>query len=136
VTADQLLPWSARVFGAAFVVHAVDHLIRGFDASPTFVMAVGFVQGALVLVAVGMVLLGAPHATVAAVVVGLLSIFAVTYGHLLPDTSQQYADSFATAPHTNVSWFSWLSASAEAAAATLFVLAGARALLSRRQAAY
>lgn len=125
------LTWPARAFGAAFVIHALDHLIRGFDASPTFVMAVGFVQGAFVLLAVALVLARAPQAAAVAVVVGLASAFLVTYGHLLPGTSQTFADSFATQPNTHVTWFSWTTGVAEAVTAIAFAAAGALALRPR-----
>ena len=45
-------------------------------------------------------------------------------GHQLPTFLPGYQDSFISLPHTNVSWFSWVSLAASMAAGILFGFAG------------
>ncbi|ORW08981.1 hypothetical protein AWC14_22605 [Mycobacterium kyorinense] len=58
--------------------------------------------------------------------VGFGSAVGFTYAHLLPTIFPGYQDSFVSAPHINVTWFSWFSALAEIGTAVVFALAGLR----------
>lgn len=122
----QLLRMAAIAFAAGYSVHGLDHFRRGLAASPDLVVAAGTVQGAFVLIAVWMALTGRRGAPVAAIVVGFGSALLFTYGHLLPVS----LDSFVAEPHTNVTWFSWVTAAGEIGTGILFGLAGTRARLS------
>jgi hypothetical protein len=124
---DRLMRWSAVAFAIGFSVHALDHLRRGMMASPTAVMVGGTVQAVFVVVAVAMALTRRSRAPEAAIVVGFGSAVLFTYAHLLPTFWAGYQDSFISAPHTNVTWFSWLSAVAEIGTGVIFGVAGVRA---------
>ena len=130
---DRVLRWAAVIFAIGFAVHGLDHLRRGMMASPAFIMVGGTVQGVFVLIALAMALTHRERAPQAAIVVGFGSGLLFTYGHLLPTFLSGYQDSFISAPHTNVTWFSWLSAVAEIGTGVLFGIAGARALRARRR---
>jgi hypothetical protein len=135
---DRLIRWSAVAFAIGFTVHGLDHLRRGMMASPTAVMVGGTVQGVFVVVAVAMALTRRSRAPEAAIVVGFGSAVLFTYAHVLPTFWVGYQDSFISAPHTNVTWFSWLTAVAEIGTGIIFgvagVLARQRRLLSVRAA--
>jgi hypothetical protein len=128
---DVFLRWAAVIFALGFAVHGYDHMRRGMMASPTFVMVGGTVQGILVVIAVVMAVMRSNRAPEAAIVVGFGSAVVFTYAHLLPTFWSGYQDSFLSAPHTNVTWFSWLSAVAEIGTGVVFGVAGVRARLAR-----
>jgi formate/nitrite transporter FocA (FNT family) len=128
---ERFVRRAAIVFAVGYSVHALDHLRRGFSASPTQVMIVGAIQGVFVAIAIWMALAGKRRAPVAAVLVGFGSALLFTYGHLIPELS---LDSFVTAPHPTVTWFSWLSAVTEIGTGIVFGIAGVRALLMRDRA--
>ena len=130
---DRFLRWAAVIFAIGFAVHGLDHLRRGMMASPTPVVVGGTVQGVFVVIAVAMALTHRKGAPQAAIVVGFGSGVLFTYAHLLPTFLSDYQDSFISAPHPNVTWFSWLSAVAEIGTGVLFGIAGARAVWARRR---
>jgi hypothetical protein len=132
---DRFLLWAGVAFAVGVAVHGSDHLRRGMMTSPISIMAGGGVQTLLVAVAVVMVLTHQARAPQAAIVVGFGSAAVFSYAHLLPTFWPGYQDSFISLPHTNVTWFSWLSAVAEIGAGVVFGVAGIRATrapLSRR----
>jgi hypothetical protein len=124
---SRVLVWAAISFAIGFGVHGLDHLRRGMSASPMFIMVGGSVQGLLVAIAVIMVLTARPRAPLAAMVVGFGSAVVFTYAHLLPTIWPGYQDSFISLPHTNVTWFSWLTAVAEIGTGIVFGAIGIRA---------
>ncbi|GBE64429.1 hypothetical protein MFM001_08910 [Mycobacterium sp. MFM001] len=126
------LRWAAVAFAIGFAVHGLDHLRRGMSASPPFIMVIGMVQMAFVVLAVAMVLRRHARAPLAAVVVGFGSAVGFTYAHLLPTIFPGYQDSFISPPHINVTWFSWFSALTEIGTAVVFALAGLREVSSVR----
>lgn len=128
---DRLLRWTAVAFAIGFGIHALDHLRRGMSASPMVVMIGGNVQAVLVLIAAAMALTHRFRAPEAAVGVGFGSALVFTYAHLLPTFWDGYQDSYISLPHTNVTWFSWLSAITEIGTGILFGLVGARAIRDR-----
>jgi hypothetical protein len=133
----ETLRWAAIAFVIGFGIHGLDHLRRGMSASPPFIMVGGMIQGLFVTVAVVMALTRRPQrqwAPEAAVAVGFGSAVAFTYGHLLPTFLPGYQDSFISAPHINVTWFSWFSALTEIGTGIVFAIAGIRARRSVRVA--
>jgi hypothetical protein len=128
---DRALRWAAVAFALGFGIHALDHLRRGMSASPMAVMIGGSVQGVLVAVAVAMVLTGRYRAPEAAIGIGFGSALLFTYAHLLPTFWNGFQDSYISLPHTNVNWFSWLSAVAEIGTGIVFGLVGIRAARDR-----
>ena len=135
---DRFLCWAAIAFGLGFAVHGLDHLHRGMSASPILIVVGGGVQGLFVATAIVMVLMRRTRAPLAAIAVGFGSALVFTYAHLLPTVWSGYQDSFVSLPHTNVTWFSWLSAVAEIGTGIVFAFAGiqaARARSTRRAAA-
>lgn len=120
----RFLRWAGLAFGLGFGIHGLDHLRRGFDASPDAVMVIGSIQGAFVLLAVAMAWRAHRHAGIAAILVGVASVLLVTFGHLLPASSEDFSDSFVTPPSTNVNVCSWVSAWLEIATAVAFAAAG------------
>lgn len=127
----RFLRWAAAAFAVGFGIHALDHLRRGMSASPPFIMAVGQIQGAVVAAAVLMALTYRSRAPLVAVVVGFGSAAGFTYAHLLPTFLPGYQDSFISAPHINVTWFSWLSALTEIGTGLMFGFAGVEAVKNR-----
>ncbi len=123
--------WAATAFVIGFGIHAFDHGRRGMSASPPFIAAIGSIQGLLVAVAVVMAWTHRRRAPLAAVVVGFGSAVGFTYAHLLPTFLPGYQDSFISAPHTNVTWFSWVSALTEISTGLVFGLAGVEAVQNR-----
>jgi hypothetical protein len=124
---DRVLKWSAVVFAIGFGIHGLDHLRRGMSASPMAVIIGGNLQAVLVIIAVAMVLTSRYRAPEAAIGIGFGSAVLFTYAHLLPTFWSDLQDSYISLPHTNVTWFSWLSAVAEIGTGILFGLAGIRA---------
>lgn len=124
----QFLPCAAAAFVIGFGIHGVDHLRRGMSASPPFIMIGGGVQGVLVAAAVILVCTRRARAAQAAILVGFGSALVFSYAHLLPTLLPGYQDSFISPPHTNVTWFSWLSAVAEIGTGMLFGFAGIEAV--------
>ena len=128
---ERILRWAAVAFAIGFAVHGVDHFRRGMAASPTAVVIGGAVQGVLVAIAVAMAVTRSARAPQAAIVVGFGSAALFTYAHVLPTIFAGYQDSFVSAPHPNVTWFSWLSAAAEIGTGLIFGVAGIRARQAR-----
>jgi hypothetical protein len=128
---NAFLRWAAVLFAIGWAVHGFDHMRRGMMASPTFIVVGGTVQAILVVIAVVMALTGRTWAPEAAIVVGFGSAAVFTYAHLLPTLWSGYQDSFLSAPHTNVSWFSWVGALAEIGTGIVFGVAGVRARAAR-----
>ncbi|MEZ0365209.1 hypothetical protein ACAG26_16130 [Mycobacterium sp. pUA109] len=117
-------------FAIGFAIHGLDHLRRGMSASPPAVMVGGTVQAVFVVLAVVLALRNHPRARRAAVLAGFGSAVLFSYAHLLPTIWPGYQDSFVSPPHTNVTWFSWLSAVAEVG--TGIVVGGAGIAATRR----
>jgi hypothetical protein len=130
-SSDSLLRRAAVAFGIAVAVHGLDHLRRGMTASPPDVMVAGTVQFVLVAIAVWMSLKDSAWAPLAAIVVGFVSAILFIYAHVLPTWWHVLSDSFVSEPHTNVMWFSWVTAVGEIATGILFGVAGVRASLAR-----
>jgi cyanate permease len=126
IQSQPTLRWAAITFAIGFAAHGLDHLRRGMSACPPFIMVAGLVQGMAVAAAVVMVLTHRVRAPWAALVVGFASALGFTYAHLLPTFAPGYQDSFISAPHINVTWFSWFTAVAEIGAATIFAIVGMR----------
>ncbi|WP_194820515.1 hypothetical protein [Nocardia sp. XZ_19_385] len=57
---------------------------------------------------------------------------AFTYAHLLPTFWADFQDSYISLPHTNVTWFSWMSALAEIGTGLLYGFIGIRVLRDRQ----
>jgi hypothetical protein len=129
---ELFLRWAGVAFAIGFAVHGVDHMRRGMMASPMSVMVGGSIQAVFVAVAVVMALTRNTRAPQAAILVGFGSAVLFTYAHLLPTFWSGYQDSFLSAPHTNVTWFSWLSAVAEIGTGIIFGVAGVRARQAHR----
>jgi hypothetical protein len=133
VMTDQLrqspgfLRWAAIAFVIGFGIHGLDHLRRGMSASPMFIMVGGSVQALFVAAAVAMVFTHRARPPLAAITVGFGSAVVFTYAHLLPTFLPGYQDSFISAPHINVTWFSWFSALTEIGTGVIFGFAGIRA---------
>lgn len=130
--AVRYLPCAALAFALGFSIHGVDHLLRGMSASPPFIMAAGMVQGLFVVLAIAMVAMNRPRAPLAAIAVGFGSAVGFTYAHLLPTLLPGYQDSFVSAPHLNVTWFSWFSALAEIGTGIVFGIVGVREVNNAR----
>lgn len=123
---DRLLRWAAIAFAVGFAVHGIDHFRRGMSASPPAVMVGGMIQGVFVVVAVAMVLRHHPQAARVASFVGFGSAALFSYAHLLPTFWPALQDSFISAPHINVTWFSWFSAVAEIGTGIVVGIVGMR----------
>jgi hypothetical protein len=122
--AERFMRSAAIAFAAGYSVHALDHLRRGLAAAPPRVFVVGALQGFLVVTAIVLVLKRRPRAARAAMLVGFGSALLFTYGHLVPGVS---IDSYVSAPHPSVTWFSWVTAFAEIGTGIVFGVAGLRA---------
>ena len=132
---DVVLRRAAVVFVVALVVHAADHLRRGFDVITPEVRWAGNAQLAMATVAVVLVFARHRSAALWAIVVGFASAIGFAGAHVLPHWSA-FSDSFTgskVAP--GVTWFSWFAALFEIGADTLFGIAGLRVLRARRMAA-
>jgi hypothetical protein len=131
VVKGRALRWSAVAFAIGFGIHGLDHQRRGMSASPMAVMIGGTIQGVLVVIAVAMVLTSRYRAPEAAIGIGFGSAALFTYAHVLPTFWSGFQDSFVSLPHTNVNWFSWLSAVAEVGTGIVFGVVGVRAVRDR-----
>jgi hypothetical protein len=125
---DRFLVGAAVAFAIGFSVHGLDHLHRGYSASPAAVVAGGALQALLVVIAVVMAVTHRRFAPQAAIFVGFGSSLLFTYAHLLPTVWARLQDSFISAPHLNVTWFSWVSAVAEIGTGIVFGIAGVSSL--------
>jgi len=131
---DFYLGTTAVIFTAAVVVHGIDHVRRGLDASPTAVMIAGSIHAVVVLIAIVLVFRRTRWAPYAAMVTGFGSAALFTYAHVLPTYAHvlpgfwTLSDSFVSEPHTHVNWFSWVTAVLEIITGIVFGVAGARAL--------
>ena len=128
---DHLLRVTGVVFLVALLVHAADHLRRGFDVLTTTVFWAGNFQLFSAVVALVLVFRRHRWAPAAAVVVGFASAVGFTAAHLLPHWST-FSDSFTgseVAP--DVTAFSWFAALFEIGADLAFGGAGVRLLRSR-----
>jgi hypothetical protein len=128
---ERFLRWAAVAFAIAVAVHGLDHVRRGMTASPTDVMIAGAVQFVFVAIVVTMTLMGRQRSPEAAIVVGFVSALLFIYAHVLPTWWRVLSDSFVSPPHTNVSWFSWVTAVGEIGTGTIFGVAGVHARLTR-----
>ena len=135
VRAQEFLRISAVALAVGFGAHAVDHVRRGMSAATMLVMFGGGAEALSIAIAVTMVLTRRRWAAQAAIVVGFGTALASTYGHLLPAYFPGLQDSFVSAPHMGVTWYSWVSLSAAMATGILFGFAGIRVLRSQRAAA-
>jgi hypothetical protein len=126
IASERLLRWAAVAFAIGFTTHGFDHLRRGMSASPMAIMVGGTVQTLLVIAAIAMVFGHRPRAPLAAIIVGFGSALVFTYAHLLPTVWPGYQVSFISLPHTNVTWFSWVTAVAEIGTGIAFGIAGVR----------
>ena len=124
---DFYLGTTAVIFTAAVVVHGIDHVRRGLDASPTAVMIAGSIHAVVVLIAVVLVFRRTRWAPYAAMVTGFGSAALFTYAHVLPGF-WTLSDSFVSEPHTHVNWFSWVTAVLEISTGIVFGVVGGRAL--------
>jgi hypothetical protein len=128
---DRLLRVTGAVFLVALLVHAADHLRRGFDVlSPTVFWAGNFQLVAAVVTLV-LVFRGHRLAPAAAAAVGFASAIGFTVAHVLPHWST-FSDSFTgseVAP--GVTAFSWFAALFEIGADVAFGWAGLRTLRGR-----
>ncbi len=122
-TSSGLLRTTAIAFAIGFSLHALDHLLRGLDASPQRVVVVGSVQAVFAVVAVALALVRHQTAPTFAVVVGFGSALLFTYGHLLPIS----LDSYISGGNNGVTWYSWVTAVAETGTGIAFGAAGLRA---------
>jgi hypothetical protein len=127
VEAERWLRWTGAAFAVGFAIHGADHLRRGMSASPLSIMIGGNIQAVLVAAAVIMAWTHRRRAPEAAMWVGFASAIVFTYAHLLPGWFPHYSDSFVSLPHTNVTWFSWMSAVTEIGTGLVFGLAGIHA---------
>ena len=131
---DFHLRRTALIFAAAVLVHGGDHLRRGLDASPAAVVVAGTIQATVVVIAVAVVFRSTRWAAYAAMVTGFTSAALFIYAHVLPIDAHvlpgfwTLSDSFVSEPHTEVNWFSWVTAALEIVAGIVFGVAGARAL--------
>jgi hypothetical protein len=128
---DRLLRATAVVFLIALLVHAADHLRRGFDVLTPTVFWAGNLQLTLAVIAVVLVFRGHRWAPAAAIAVGFPSAIGFTAAHLLPQWST-FSDSFTGAhPAPDVTGFSWFAALFEIGADLAFGFAGVHALRTR-----
>lgn len=129
---DRLLRWAVAALAIGVGVHGIDHMfLRGMEASPASIIIGGNVQAAAVGVAVIMVWMHRRRAPEAAVVAGFGSAVVFIYAHLLPAVWHDYSDSFVSPPHTNVTWYSWVTAVAEIGTGLVAAMAGIRARQAR-----
>lgn len=96
------------------------------------IMIGGNVQAVLVAIAVLMALTHRYRAPEAAIGIGFGSAAVFTYAHLLPTFWADFQDSYISLPHTNVTWFSWLSAITEIGTGLVYGFVGIRALRDRQ----
>jgi hypothetical protein len=128
---DRLLRSTGVVFLVALLVHAADHLRRGFDVLTATVFWAGNFQLAAAVVALVLVFRGHRWAPAAAVMVGFASAVGFTAAHLLPHWST-FSDSFTGAEVApDVTAFSWFAALFEIGADLAFGWAGLRMLRAR-----
>jgi hypothetical protein len=128
---DRLLRVTGVVFLVALLVHAADHLRRGFDVLTPTVFWAGNVQ--LIAASVTLVLVFRGHrlAPAAATAVGFASAIGFTAAHVLPHWST-FSDSFTGADVApGVTAFSWFAALFEIGADLAFGWAGLRMLRVR-----
>ncbi len=131
---DRLLRATAVVFLVALLVHAADHLRRGFGVLTPTVFWAGNLQLTLAVIAVVLVFLGHRWAPAAAIAVGFPSAIGFTAAHVLPHWST-FSDSFTGAhPAPGVTGFSWFAALFEISADLAFGFAGVHALRERTAA--
>ncbi len=129
---DRLLRVTGVVFLVALLVHAADHLRRGFDVLTTTVFWAGNFQLIAAVVALVLVFTGHRWAPAAAVAVG----FASASASPPPTCSRTGARSATRSPaprsHPDVTAFSWFAALFEIGADLAFGWAGLRMLRARR----
>jgi hypothetical protein len=134
--AQEFLRWSAVALAIGFGTHAIDHVRRGMSAATMLVMIGGGTVALSIVVAVFMVLTRRAWAAQAAVLVGFGTALASTYGHLLPTYFPGFQDSFVSAPHIGVTWYSWVSLAAAMVTGIIFGFAGIRVLRSQARLAH
>jgi hypothetical protein len=128
---ERLLRITGVVFLIALLVHAADHLRRGFDVLTPTVFWAGNLQLTLGIVTLVLVFRGHRWGPAAAVAIGFTSAVGFTAAHLLPHWST-FSDSFTGAhPAPGVTGFSWFAALFEIGADLAFGWAGWRVYRSR-----
>ena len=134
--AERWLRYTGAVFLVALLVHASDHLRRGFDVVTDLVFWAGNFQLTMAVVAIVLVFTGNRWAPLLAVAVGFASAIGFTGAHLLPQWSA-FSDPF-TGAHVapNVTGFSWFAALFEIAADLAFGFAGLSVLRDRQRSAH
>jgi len=128
---DRLLRTTGVVFLVALLVHAADHLRRGFDVLTPTVFWAGNFQLVAAVTALVLVFRGHRLSPAAAAAVGLASAIGFTAAHVVPHWST-FSDSFTgseVAP--GVTTFSWVAALFEIGADLAFGLAGLRTFRAR-----
>lgn len=131
---DRLLRMSGVVFLVALLVHAADHLRRGFDVLTPTVFWAGNFQLIAAVVTLVLVFRRHPWGPAAAVAVGFASAIGFAAAHVLPHWSA-FSDSFTGSnPAPDVTAFSWFAALFEIGADLAFGWAGLRVLRARNYA--
>jgi len=132
----QPLQRAAVAFAIAVGVHGLDHLRRGLMASPADVVVVGTIQIVIVAVATWMALTDRRRAPEVATCVGFASAVLFFYAHVLPMRWPVLSDSFVSAPHHHVNWFSWVTAVGEITTGVVLGITGLRAVKARNRRSY
>jgi hypothetical protein len=128
---DGALRITGVVFLVALLVHAADHLRRGFDVLTPTVFWAGNFQLVAAVITLVLVFRGHRLAPAAAAIVGLASAVGFTAAHVLPHWST-FSDSFTGSEvASGVTAFSWFAALFEIGADLAFGLAGVRSLRAR-----
>ena len=128
---DRMLRYAGGMFLVALLMHAADHLRRGFGILTPEVFWSGNFQLAMAIVTLVLVFTGHRLAPIAAIAVGFPSALGFVAAHLLPHWGA-FSDSFtgsAVAPH--VTAFSWFAALFEIAADLAFGAVGIYVLRRR-----
>jgi len=128
---DRLLRLTGAVFLVALLVHAADHLRRGFDVLTPTVFWAGNLQLVAAVVTLVLVFRGHRLAPAAATAVGFGSAIGFTAAHVLPHWSTFSDSSTGSDVAAGVTAFSWFAALFEIGADVAFGWAGLRALRAR-----
>jgi hypothetical protein len=123
---DRTLLVANVVFLVAMGLHGLDHQLRGTGDLTTEVMVGGAVLAAMALATLPLTLTGHPRAPMAAAVVGLWTVVAVSASHLAPHWSA-FSDPY---PDKSLGFWSWAAMLSEVLAALAFGLVGLWRLLA------
>src|SRR5437879_6053909 len=107
---------SALIYGVGLILHTADHFRRGAGVLSTQVQVLGAVSTLIGFLAVILVLMQHPSASVIAAVFAPLAAVGVAAAHLLPRWSS-FSDTFIDPRGTGVTFVSWMSVSIEIAGA-------------------